>query len=250
MGWFTRKKPTKAVAAHAQVSDLDALAAARYAYREAARERIRSGFVADRDALVDDIVGLIDDVDVPDGRARVEAAAAVADEWTARLEEQATWTEPGDYSRVQAAFDELAAEGIVGRMNFTCCQTCGTDEIDDERTPLGPGEQPVRPNYPFREWGYTFFHQQDAESLGEEPAVLYLSYSCFLPAPSVDAQLVDLMLTGDEGARGAVVRESDLAVGRRVVAALQRQGLTVDWPEDTSTRIRILDVLWRMPLPD
>jgi len=70
------------------------------------------------------------------------------------LAEQQKWREPGDYDRMAAAFARIQQQGVPARMNFTCCQTCGIDEIDDERTPL---RRAAAGEYPWREWGYTFF---------------------------------------------------------------------------------------------
>ncbi len=239
MGWFGRKKDDGT----AVPTDSD-----REAFREAARERIRPGFM-DLDGVAETLVEYLEDVELPEDVMLELARATVAEEWAARLAEQATWTEPGDYARVQAAYDDLAGQGIVGRMNFTCCQTCGTDEIDDERTPRSSEEVEADAGYGFHEWGYTFFHQQDAERLADEPAVLYLSYSTFLPAPEVDPDLIARAGDGDADARSEVVQLSDLAAGRAVAAALTRQGLSVDWAEDTSQRIRVTDLRWRKPLP-
>ena len=218
------------------------------ALRESAREWIRPGFRS-REELAEDLAAYRDDLALPD-KVKLSLARSVVDhEWAARLAEEATWTEPGDYSRVQAAFDELALQGVVGRMNFTCCQTCGTAEIDDERTPKPPEEVAADNGYPFHEWGYTFFHEQDAERLGEEPADLYLSYSTFRPAFDIDPELMARARDGDTEALSEVVRQSDLTVGRLIVSALSRQGLSVEWPEDTSQRIRVTGLRWRKPLP-
>ena len=71
---------------------------------------------------------------IPDEVAHALAQQAVDEQWAARPAEQAGWTEPGDYTRVQAAFDLLAADGILARMTFTCCPNCGHTEIADERS--------------------------------------------------------------------------------------------------------------------
>lgn len=216
--------------------------------REAAHERIASGFWS-RAGLAEELAEYRDDIELPDDVKLTLARTAVAEEWEARLALEATWTEPGDYARVQAAFDDLATQGIVGRMNFTCCQTCGNAEIDDERTPRSEADTAADGGYGFDEWGYTFFHQQDADRLADEPADLYLSYSAFRPPAGLDPELFDRAREGDDAAREQIIGESELAVGRLVAAALARQGLSVDWPEDTSQRILITGLHWRKPLP-
>ena len=250
MGWFGRIKSTGGNAASGDAPGGDALSPAdREALRETARQRIRSGFV-ERDGLAEALTEYHDDIELPAAVMLAAAQEAVDAEWAARLAEQASWTEPGDYQRVAAAFDELAGQGIIGRMNFTCCQTCGHAEIGDERTPRSAEEAGASEGYPFREWGYTFFHEQDAERLADEPADLFLAYGTFCPAPGVDPDLVAMGCEDEGEEQDEVARQSALIVGRLIVAALRRQGLAVDWPEDVSHRICVTDLRWRMPLPD
>lgn len=206
--------------------------------RQAALERVLPGFLTLPEVV--EIVG--DDLEIG-GDPRV---AHIVDEvWARRLAEESTWEGRGGYDRVATAFAALDVEGVVARMAFTCCQTCGTAEIDDERTPVAAAEG----DYGFREWGYTFFHEQDAERLADEPATLYLSYSTFTPAPGLDPALLDRWRAGDESVREHVVVESDRAVGQRVSDALREQGLTVDWDGSTGRRIAVEVPSWRKPLP-
>ncbi len=204
-----------------------------------ARTLIRPGFVSRADA----VQAVHDHFEIDsDG----SAAAAVDAAWRDRLAELNRFGEPGDYDRMAAAFARLRQQGLVARMNFTCCQTCGTAEIDDERTPLkgaAPGE------YPWREWAYTFFHQQDAERLADSPSVLYLSYSAFRAAPHLDPALVRAARDGDADARRRVHADTDGAVGSIVVAALREHGLEVDWAGDPGDRIKVRITDWRKPLP-
>lgn len=207
--------------------------------REAARDMTHPGFRT-RDEVVTGVGELLE----IEGDPRV---AAIVDEvWAARLAEEQGWDGPGDHAKVEAAFAELAEQGVVGRMSFTCCQTCGTAEIDDERTPVDgvpDGE------YAYAEWGYTFFHEQDAERLTDEPSTLFLSYSTFCPAPDVDPSLIERWRSGDESLRAEVVAASDAAAGHRVADALRGQGLDVDWDGDTGQRIQVAISSWRKPLP-
>ena len=158
---------------------------------------------------------------------------------------QVTWSGPSDYDRLQAAFDELEADRVVARMNFTCCNTCGTDEIDDERTPLDDAGDA----YGFREWQYTFFHSQDADRLAETPGVLYLTYSAWRPSPDLDPALIAAARGGDAEARVQVYQGTDACVGERVAAALRHHGLTVLWEGDPAERIGVSITDWRKPLP-
>jgi hypothetical protein len=213
--------------------------------RETARSWIAPGF-QQRDGMAAELAEYHDDIEAPDEVKLAAAETVVEEEWQRRLDEQATWTGRGDYERLVSAFDALAVDGVLGRMNFTCCQTCGSTEIDDERTPIADAAEGT---YPFREWGYTFFHQQDTERLTDAGAVLYLTYSTFRPAPGLDEDLLARARGGDDAAREEVVRQSDVAVGHRVADALQAAGLTVDWNGENTKRIAVTDLDWRKPLP-
>jgi hypothetical protein len=138
--------------------------------------------------------------------------------WRARLAEQQTWPERTDADKLEAAFAELDAAGVIARMNFTCCQTCGMAEIVDERPPDRPSS------------GYVFFHQQDAENLTDHPAHLHLAYGPFDP---------------DRGMFDAQVAE----VGQQVVAALHAQSLPVTWDGSTNKRIQVGPLAWLRRLP-
>ena len=213
--------------------------------RETAREWIRPGF-HDKADLPTELADYRDDFEVEPAVVLRAATTIVEEEWAARLAEQRTWVGESDYAKVSRAFDALSGRGIVARMNFACCQTCGTAEIDDERTPVDdPGE-----GYAFREWGYTFFHQQDAERLADEPSDLYLSYSVFAPAPDLGELDRAWLRDGDDAAKQDVIRRSEVLVGTAVVDALRAEGLDVDWDGSTTSRIHVSIPDWRKPLPE
>jgi len=209
---------------------------------ETARTWIRPGFRV-REGMAEELAEYHDDIEAPEEAKSAAARRIVDAEWEERLRVQESWSTPGDYDRLRNAFAALEADGFVCRMNFTCCQTCGTAEIDDERAALAEGD------YPFREWAYTFFHQQDAERLTDEGAHLFLTYSAWRAAPGIDPELRDRARAGDEEARHEVVRRTDAAVGEKVAAALRDAGLTVTWDGDPGTRIAVADLDWRKPLP-
>ncbi len=124
--------------------------------------------------------------DVPD-LSRDDVRAILHRVWAERLDIQGTWADEGDYVRLAAAFADLETIGVVARMNFTCCQTCGHAEIDDERQ-----ESSI---------GYTFFHQQDSERLVPgEPSELFLAFGAFGPVPDLDPELVQRWHDGDGAA--------------------------------------------------
>jgi hypothetical protein len=124
---------------------------------------------------------------------------------------QATWEYPTDCDRLDMAFADLDAAGIVARQNFTCCQTCGHAEMQNEITWVQE-HRPVE--------GYVFYHMQDTESAREGHG-LYLAY-------------------------GAVPEDEDslVQIGWRIVGALRGTGLEVSWEGSTNRRIYV-QVDWK-----
>lgn len=243
---FFRRKPEDTVQPAQTAGSLTAEQEAEL--REVARDLIGPGFV-ERDHVEEAVGDYFTGTDGVDPRA-AEAAAPriVAEEWARREAELATTDGPSDYERLVAAFETLADQGVLGRMGFTCCQTCGTTEIDDERTPLEPALVDES-TYPFQEWAYTFFHQQDAERLGAPGEPLYLSYSSFRPAADIDPALLDAAAAGDADAQRAVMLQTDLVVGGLVRDAIRAEGLDVVWDGTIEQRIRVEITDWRKPLP-
>jgi hypothetical protein len=177
------------------------------------RDFIRMQIATSDDGL-DDIVESTCDVfeQVADG----DDVNAIAQEIT--IEElvvyeaiQATWPATTDCDRLDAAFRELDAAGIVARQNFACCQNCGTAEIGGQVAPDQTGD--VR--------GYAFYHEQDTERAYESGS-LFLSYGGFFSEPEITADPAPMA-----------------AVGQEVVATLRRHGLAVAWNGDVNKRIHV-----------
>jgi hypothetical protein len=144
----------------------------------------------------------------PDQQALRHAARAVSERaLAAHLADQSGWPATTDCDRLDGAFAQLDGAGIVARQHFSCCGTCGTDEIHLE---LGQSEKAGRPAR-----GFTFFHMQDTEHAvaGES---LYLSY-------------------------GAANRDqaASMAIGHEVVAALGQHGLSPWWNGKLAHRIAL-----------
>lgn len=181
-----------------------------------------------------------DDSDIPAD----EAIALLDSMWDQRLTEQQTWTGTGDFGRLERMFAELDADGILGRMNFTCCNTCAFHDIDYERTPTNDPDHP----YPYREWAYVYFHAQDAERLGEPDPVLFLAYSAWTYHRHLPAPVVDAASRGDEAARKEAVERSEVLLGQQIVAAARNCGLTAEWSGSRHERIALQIRDWRKPL--
>lgn len=198
--------------------------------RSEARAMVRAGFrtLAQVEQAVSDLL----EPDVSEATAQAALRAARA-EWDKRLAEQETWTDEGDHARLAAAFADLGAEGVLARMDFTCCRSCGQAEIGAEIDPAGPVPD-----------GYAFFHSQDSAYLADAPAVLYLAYGPFYEALGIDPGP-----DGPTAEQQALVDEATVRVGRTVADAVKRHGLDVTWDGDPAQRIRVTITEWRKRLP-
>ncbi len=148
-----------------------------------------------------------------------------------RRTQQASW---GDLpkSRLSEAFDELATIGVVAREDFTCCGTCGSSEIFDERDDS-------------REWrGYIFYHSQDTDGIFDRRET-YVGYGAFVPAYFTEEQWMALSDAAKDAEYERIVR--DLMAEARVI--LERHGVEVSWTGDLSVRILLknVDFLALMP---
>ena len=200
------------------------------------RVEVRPGFTP-RAEVAERVSDYFDGYAGPTGLAEVEPLVEAV--WSERLVEESGWTEDGDYDKVRAAFEELEGRGIVARMDFACCQTCGHAEIDDERR---GGEH-----------GYVFFHAQDTERLAEDDATLYLAFGCFDTHPLLDPG--PRRDTGepesDEGRERAAAAwaAAETEVGTKITDSLRRHGLTVAWDRTPASRPAVQIDTWRKPLP-
>jgi uncharacterized protein DUF6891 len=175
------------------------------------RTHVAAGYATD-DEIVADAV----DVFAENGASPVAvltAARAIADQAAAgHADEQTGWASVTDCDRLDAAFAELEALGILARQHFSCCGACGATEITGELDDAARAGRPAR--------GFTFFHVQDTEHAvaGE---LLYLSFGA---------------ASRDHGA--------SLAIAQEVVAALGRQGLSPAWNGKIAHRIG-LPLTWQ-----
>jgi hypothetical protein len=179
------------------------------------RVQVAAGF-APIGEIIDEAAEVFADV-TPNHAALAEAARAVAEQAVAdHLATQAAWPAPTDCDRLDAAFAELDRAGIVARQHFSCCGTCGADEIREEMEQAEKAGRAAR--------GYTFFHVQDTEHAVEGDG-LYLSY-------------------GSVGKDQA----ASVAIGHEVVATLGRHGLSPAWNGKIAHRIS-LPLVWRRRRP-
>jgi len=127
------------------------------------------------------------------------------------FEHQEQWHYSTDCDRLDEVFAELDRNGIVARQHFTCCQTCGHTEIQNEVKETETF-RPVR--------GYVFYHWQDTERVVSQ-GYLYLAYGS---------------VSGNES--------DTLAVAKDIVAALERANFRVKWESSIRQRILINNVQW------
>ncbi|KAL2869513.1 uncharacterized protein BJX67DRAFT_379064 [Aspergillus lucknowensis] len=193
--------------------------------RADATAKVRSGFYT-REAIISSLVEL---AQYYSRRARADEARSlattlVAEAWAAQLARQASWPEGErtSYERLAAAFEAMNSGEVLAKMNWTCCATCGGEEIREEREialEKGQGEGG---------WlGYVFFHEQSTEAVVGGDTKLPLYFSSF-----------------DE------VQEKDEEVGRRIVRCLEAEGLEVEWDGDTRIGIVVKIPEWRRRIPE
>ena len=128
------------------------------------------------------------------------------------LAQQAHWPEATDCDRLDAAFGDLEARGILARQNFTCCGTCGAAESYTLLTDARSEGRELR--------GYTFYHQQDTEHAAQGNGV-YLNYGAHEDS-----------------------EEAALAIAAEVVKVLHEHGLKTTWDGSHSKRI-FVHMLWQ-----
>lgn len=164
-------------------------------------EKVTAGFEQEAEIIQSGVDYLMDEA--PEDTLRFYAEQFTREELEAHKARQAARPEVTDCDRLDRAFAELEESGIVARQNFTCCQNCGHHEIGEEIEAAAKNGR--------KSHGYTFYHMQDTESAVEGSGV-FLAYG----------------------------GESDsIAVGKEVVATLERHGLKVVWDGSLETRIYV-----------
>jgi hypothetical protein len=181
----------------------------------------------------DDFLDYLDGDDDRHGATDDDLRSAYERALTARREQQQRWgTVRGNLTR---AFAELNELGVVARENFSCCGTCASAEIHDERDDS-------------RHWqGYLWYHQQDTESLlASEDGQVYLGYGVY-PTADFDEAAYSALPEAEQQAR----YQADLERLLDEVAfpVLRRHGMRVEWNRKQSQRVRVTGAQWYAPLP-
>jgi hypothetical protein len=179
--------------------------------RSTVRRLVRAGFLSR-----EDIRQAISDITYESAdRAALEAfgETELTGAWREQRVDEQGWAERTDCDRLDAAFADLEAAGIVARQDFLCCQTCGCAEMPGEFDAMRASGRTPR--------GYAFYHAQDTER-GVEGAGVYLSFG--------DASF-------DDGVKS-------VAIAQEIVDVLRDHGLQPEWNGTFGQRIRV-PLAWR-----
>ena len=135
----------------------------------------------------------------------------------------------GDSGNLAAAFADLEAHGVLARGKFSCCGTCASAEIWEERE----GSD--------RWKGYIYYHQQDAENLAESGST-YIGFGSFEAYPSDEEAWKKL---SDEQRAAVTRKHEELSLALMldtVIPTLERYGVKVTWNGSYDTRPRLDNV--------
>lgn len=183
-----------------------------------AKRLLAEGFNSEEETVVSITEMLEGEASPPEIAAAAEATVAIAA--AERHEAMKSWPATTDCDRLDAAFEELNARGIMGRHDWTCCSNCAAAEMPDEfeRLEGKSGGVPII--------GYTCYHQQNTESAAEGGA-LYLAYGSTERAESEEAYVAQC-----------------LAIAKTVCDVLESHGLKTRWDGSYSKKISV-PIVWQ-----
>lgn len=148
------------------------------------------------------------------------ATAALARVLEERKQEMRSWPAVTDCDRLDAAFEELNAMGIMARHNWTCCGTCAAAEMPLEMDRLH-GQWEGVPIV-----GNVYYHAQDSEGAADGEH-LWLGYGSMKECDS------------DEEYQANSVKIAEMAV-----QVLESHGLKVSWDGHISKRLCV-ELKWQ-----
>lgn len=180
----------------------------------------------DEEYVAEYIGELLSDTDCADLPV-AEFARMSAHLFAARRAQQQGWAEEQITPNITSAFAQLEDAAILARSNFSCCVSCASHEIWDERDDS-------------RHWrGYVTFSSQDTESMLEDGSV-YLSYGIFPPEDFDPVAYEQLSLAKRESAYHAQL-EQFMA---DVVCVLDQHHLQPSWSIGSDTRVLLSNPQW------
>jgi hypothetical protein len=125
---------------------------------------------------------------------------------------QESWPRVTDCDRLDAAFEDLNAMGIMARHHWWCCGTCGAGAMSGEFARL----QGTWNGAPIV--GYVFYHQQDTE-IAVTHGDIALNYG-----------------STEQAASEADYEAASVRIAETARAVCLRHGLAVDWDGTYETR--------------
>ncbi len=197
----------------------------RESIRMYAQHTLRNGFLADEQMEQDVLDYASDsmtdfDLELDDDTLKQITSEELAAARKAHRAEMATWPKVTDCDRLDAAFTELNAMGIMARHNWTCCGTCGAAEMPAEFDRL-KGEIAGKPII-----GYIFYHQQDSGNASDNAGVNF----GFGSTQGADTE--------------AEYEANSLAIARTASDVLAKHGLKTSW-DGTYHRRPFINLDWK-----
>lgn len=180
--------------------------------RQDIRQRIAMGF--DEPARIVEFA--VECCGEGDGDELTRQAAVIYRELAAEhAERQRSWPVVTDCDRLDAAFEQLNAMGIMARHHWWCCGNCGAAAMPAEVERLD-GKWEGKPII-----GYTFYHVQGTESAADGYG-LCLSYGSTEPAASA-----------------AAYEAQSVRIAELVRDTLRKHGLEIVWDGTYSKRLNV-----------
>lgn len=142
---------------------------------------------------------------------------AIGREFAAKRRAEKTWPKVTDCDHLDRAFEALERHGVIALHTAGFTQTDGLEEVEDAHREAGGKESKYA--------GHCFYTEQDQEA-ALEGSGLYIGFG---------------HLSGDD-AKG-------VEVGQRVRAALEREGLKVEWDGTVGRRLFIRGFRWQRRSP-
>lgn len=183
--------------------------------RESVETAVRSGLYKKAELLEDlgeRIADEIDD-DTDIAAAERELSAYAKKLLEKQREAEAKWSKPTMNDRIDAAFAQLAREGIIALQNAGYTMSNGWEDANEIAHGMDP---PPR--------GATFYHGQDLER-GVRNAGLMLAFGAYVKS-------------GDN-------EKESVALGKDICATLARFGVATEWSGSVDSRIEIPPFKWQ-----
>lgn len=169
------------------------------------KTHVWSGFYSE-----EDVYQMIEDV-LDDDADEAFLRAAVRPEFLRKRQAEVTWPATTDCDRLDDAFAELNACGLIALHNTGMTMSDGQEDVDQALRERG--RSGIK--------GYCFHHGQDLDRAVN-------GYGLWIAFGDLDAN-----------------PEQKKAVGQQVKACLERHGLQVEWNDDPEKRLVIPKIDWK-----